>query len=222
MMWFPRYSHPTSPYRAPLWTWASFRWQLINFWRARNDHMPDGPSEEVKGIMNDWNLWSSPFRPELLDHCILHKNMEDVSGEVLEGSYLLIRGYCDVVYVLDDPDTGLDEWVPDHGFQGRRVYMDQRNNCKSDMYLEELPTLVASIDRSQLRKYLCFLIGRERRALDSKTIGLVLAEVPQTEGNITYKRVGILAFDQSRNSNDGEECEWDRQAKWEPKTIRFV
>ena len=72
----------------------------------------------------------------------------------------------------------------------------------------------------ELKKHTCILIGRERALKDSKTLGLVLAQVLQKEED-AFRRVGIVAFDQPQEESSGEFI-WERQSKWEFKTFRLV
>lgn len=96
--------------------------------------------------------------------------------------------------------------------------MDMRKKCKSVFaFGEELISLTAAVER---KKYTCILIGRERTLKYPKTLGLVLVQVPQKEED-TFRRVGIMAFDQPREARS-EESMWERQSKWEFKTFRLV
>jgi hypothetical protein len=151
MVWFPRYSQPVSAYRAPSWSWASFKGQLMDFWVSYEHYCPkDLDDTTVANIMKEWNLWASQFQPQLLDHHIIYKSM-DIPGEVLEGSYLVVSGYCRAIYVMDDPDTPFDEWegIFPNRFKGKSVYMDNmdmREGCKSVFaFEEELLTLDATV-----------------------------------------------------------------------------
>jgi hypothetical protein len=106
----------------------------------------------------------------------------DIRGKVKKGSYLVVRGCCRAIYVMDDPNTPFNEWegIFPHRFKGKSVYMDNmdmRKECKSVFaFEEELLSLDATVE---LKKHTCILIGRERALKDPKTLGLVLAQVPR-------------------------------------------
>ncbi|TVY88380.1 hypothetical protein LAWI1_G007704 [Lachnellula willkommii] len=225
MLWFPRWSQTVSEYRAPSWSWASFEGQLIDLWKAYEHYYPEDLDDmKVEAIKKDWDFWASQFHPRLLGHHILYKS-GDIPGEVLQGSFLVVSGCCRAIYIMDDPNETFNEWAAFSplGLRENVVFMDKkatRKKCKSVFAFEED---LSSLDPAvELKKYTCFLIGRERVPRGPKTLGLVLAQVSQME-EVTFERVGIVAFDQPRELDEDEDVwERERQEKWEMKTFRFI
>jgi hypothetical protein len=117
---------PLSAYRAPSWSWAFFKGQLMDFWVAYEQYHPEDLDDtKVATIRKGWDLWASQFHPQLLDHHTIYKSM-DIRGKVLKGSCVVVRGCCHAIYVMDDPNTPFNEWegIFPHRFKGKSVYMD--------------------------------------------------------------------------------------------------
>jgi hypothetical protein len=206
MAWFPRWPQvPQTEYRAPSWSWAATMWQLMWYKAWERDPTP----AEIKA----WATWNSRFAPQLLSHCILHANV-DPKGEVKEGSYIIVRGFCRGVHVREKPDSRFNEWeLVSTRRLGRKTHMDSRSghsNLSSDSisyFTEDLENQDETIDTAGLKSYNCLQIIREKGRDYPKILALILESVGGTEN--TFKRVGLLVFDDP--SKDSESLEWKAQ-----------
>ncbi|KAF2793930.1 HET-domain-containing protein [Melanomma pulvis-pyrius CBS 109.77] len=205
MAWYCRWSQLTPPvYRGPSWSWVWTHGQLM--WHARTWH-EDISAEEF----DEWKAWDARYGPRLISANMLLKG-SNPKGDVLDGSYLTIKGFCRDIYVLEQPHTEYNEWVfcsnddvPND--EGTKVHMDKREkNWESiSSFDEDLADLNEGITTAEVPKFLCVQIVRERKPEDwfPKTLGLILHRVEGVEEG--WRRVGLLAFD---GVAEGEEDAW--------------
>ncbi len=297
MAWYTRYSqHDVTGYRAPSWSWASTRGQLISrpgWWRPGLSSNPTGKlktgesweakfhpicpkqwlfrsddrdqewsrgltwstqyqlnSEDVslsypnklpsKGGSawkfleaeweEEWLKWAIQFYPALLGHNIIYESTNQ-GGHVLEGSYIVIRGACRAVYMVEGPSNGksvYNYWMDsaktytpkirkqlfdDHGPE-RKVYMDKRDNTENKVYFDgELEGMDDGF-KERMKEYLCLQIGKERLPVLPKVVSLVLEKV---EGvHEAWKRAGLMT------SDDPDPMDEIWQAKWETKILKLI
>jgi hypothetical protein len=206
MAWYPRWPQALrTEYRAPSWSWASTMWQLMWYKGWERDPTP--------AETNAWNMWNSRFAPRLLSHHIIHANV-DLKGEVMEGSHIIVRGFCREVYIKENPDSRFEEWefLRDWSRRlGRKVHMDSRGGKwnsswdSTSYFSEDLENLDEITDRADLKSYKCFQIVREKGRDYPKILALILESVGGSDN--TFRRAGLLIFD----DKDSDSIEWKAQ-----------
>ena len=209
LSWYTRYPQKAySSYRAPSWSWAATERQLMRF----DDLSRSDPSPVEE---EEWCSWFALFGPRLLTYQIIAKDSNNPKGEVQEGSYIVVNGYCRDIYVAEIPGTTFDEWrflrEEVESRRGMNVHMDMREqNRESKSYFAEDPANQdAEIGLATLNKYLCIQISREKKLNSPKTMALILEGGYRTEDG--FKRVGLLAFD-SPVANDPEVADWTNRS----------
>ncbi|KAF1843088.1 HET-domain-containing protein [Cucurbitaria berberidis CBS 394.84] len=216
MAWFMRFpqSVPKS-YKGPSWSWVWTQRQIV--W-----HDDTWCEDELfKSEANaDWKSWDEAFGPRLLEQKMIYKGV-DPKGEVLEGSHLVMTGYCRPIYVAEIPDTDSDDnfqavagSVKLQNERGSRVCMDvKRNNWNSvSSFIKDFSDAEAEIDAKSVKEYLCVQIVRElkRRDWNPKILALVLEEVDDANGQ-AFRRVGLLDLDADAS-----------EEQWEKRTLKLV
>lgn len=215
MAWFPRFPQiPTDIYLAPSWSSAWTRWQLV--WHDDTwDEDLDPDSEQIA----DWRAWNTACGPRLVEHNMVHKGL-DPKGEVLEGSSLTMTGYCRQIYVVEIPDTDADDNFEEvasrtgrENYLGSKVFMDYKTDNWNSMlsFEHDFADQDNEVQKDNVKEYLCVQIARERKKKDyhPKTLGLLLEPVAN-EGEITFKRAGLVALDELDSG------------QWAQKTLRLV
>ena len=210
MVWHVRYPQPQlDVYRAPSWSWAWTDHQLI--WHAY-PYKTDSSAEEIK----TWRRWNERWAPRLVSqHMVLET--PDPKGRVLEGSHLIISGFCRVVFIAEHPGTRYHEWKwvgweeeqEEVATAGIYAHMDRWENdhAFASSFKADLDKQYPEIDPSTVKRYLCVQCAQERRGVGkfSKTLALV---VEQTEdGAASFRRVGLVSFDFDEAEGDG----WERR-----------
>ncbi|KAF1934610.1 HET-domain-containing protein [Clathrospora elynae] len=215
MAWFPRWAQsPSSNYISPSWSWVWTQHQIVWHYDTWSEDKPRGPQEVA-----DWKVWDSAFGPQLLEHKMIYKGL-DPKGELLEGSYLVMSGYCRTVYVVEvpgsDADRNFQEVAGSTGIpneKGIRVCMDMRiDNCDSvSSFAQDFSDPEDAISFEHAKGYLCVQIARERKRRDwnPKVIALVLEKTADTTDHV-YKRVGLMNFDAVDED------------KWDHKTLKLL
>jgi hypothetical protein len=136
----------------------------------------------------------------------------DPKGDVLEGSYLMVKGHCRDVYVLEQPQTKYNEWgyllnLDAPSKAGTEVHMDIKDNrwASISSFSTDLADLNNGPTIEEVPKFLCVQIARERKPknFNPKTLALILERADGTEEG--FKRVGLLAFDGPVDDNEGWE-----------------
>ena len=202
MAWFPRWPQdPPEIYQSPSWSCVWTTHQIVWYgdtWRGKEDM----PSSEA---MSDWQLWNDSHGPRLVDHNMIHKNL-DPKGEVLQGSSLTMVGHCRPIYVAEVSDSDFD-----HNFQevvdatggankpGHRICMDEKPNfCDAVCsFAADFQGVDREYGRENVQEYLAVQIVRERkeRWQKPKIIALVLAKAKDSTEE-AFRRVGLTDFDE--------------------------
>jgi hypothetical protein len=214
MAWFARWPQaPPTPYRAPSWSWAATMGQII--WYKGFDNREPTLAEK-----SAWDVWNSKFGPQLICHQVLHKTV-DLKGEVLEGTHIVVRGFCRDVYIKEMKDSRFDEWEWIHDYSrrpGKKVHMDSRGGNRNhswdsiSYFNEDLEDLVDRIDTADLKRYTCIQIEREKARELPRILALILESIDGTENQ--FRRVGLLVFD---------DCTKDvASLEWMPQTLVLI
>lgn len=205
MVWHVRYAQSPSPttYRAPSWSWARTDGQLI--WHEYV-YTIDGPAESI----DVWKAWKTQRGPRLIRQHMLLKT-QDPKGEVLDGSYLVMSGFCRNFYIAPHPGTQYDEWRwTDEQTLEKGIYahMDVWDDdvAFGSSFDTDLSTQYPEIQPSTVVRYLCVQAAQERKkASDNpKILGLVLEQVEEGDA---FRRVGLLLFDFEVADHDA----WERR-----------
>lgn len=212
MGWHPWHSQrPPIKYRAPTWSWVWTTWHILSY----SETWAPTTSAEV---LHEWEDWEENWGPRLLaDRAILLASAHS-KGDVLEGTYITISGYCCTIWVEEQEGIAYDVWgfcgnMGTSNNYGSKVHMDWRENGWDDRVYFSHRELEAKSKRAEdMRRYLCVQILRERKHRDfnPKAIALILSE-DEIEGG-TFRRTGVLAFDFLGN-DDGI---------WSKKTLKLV
>jgi hypothetical protein len=209
MVWHMRYPQPRlEVYRAPSWSWAWTDFQLI--WHAY-PYKTDSSAEEIA----IWRRWNEKWAPRLVSqHMVLET--QDPKGRVLEGSHLIMSGFCRDIFIAEHPGTQYHEWMwvewedqPGEAAEaGMYAYMDRWENghAFASGFEADLDKRYPEIDASTIKQYLCVQCVQERRGLGTfcKTLALVLE---QAEGGTSFRRVGLVSFDFDEAEGDA----WERR-----------
>jgi hypothetical protein len=167
MVWHMRNSQPQlDSYRAPSWSWAWTDYQLI--WHAYPYKM-DNSAEEVAA----WRRWDEKWGPQLVSQ---HMRLEtqDPKGRVLEGSHLIMSGFCRDVFIAEHPGTQYYEWKwveweeeEEVVEKGMYAHMDRWENdhAFASSFEASLDKQYPEIDPSSIKRYLCVQLAQERRGL---------------------------------------------------------
>ncbi|KAF2109634.1 heterokaryon incompatibility protein-domain-containing protein [Lophiotrema nucula] len=222
MAWYCRQSQEWQPdyYRVPSWSWVDMYGQMI--WNMGTTSI--GKSAED---IAEWEKWDQDYGPRLIKHNTILRNL-DPKGAVLEGSYIVMSGFCREVYVVNLEDTDFDEdafeftdMYHSNGSRDAKICMDVRPDnidsmaSFSNKYRWGGHTYdIDPGDENLVTKHLCVQIAKERKPKKwlPKILALVLDPVNEDGAETTYRRVGLLAFDCSEL-----EC-----AGWEKRQLKII
>lgn len=208
MAWHVRYpQEPPGAYRSPSWSWVWTGNQLM--WHYATWHTNFTETE-----IEAWKAWNQNFGPRLDHDKIILKDI-DPKGEVKEGSYIIMTGFCRDLYVAEITNSEHDPWeFVDDGAPsawGAKVYMDRRrNNWDSFPMFDDDFSQWDDSGEATVSKYLCVQIARERKppGYNPKTLALILEEVKDGEKK-AFKRAGLFAFD------------FEEKDVWTKKTLKL-
>lgn len=207
MIWYEISSQKlSSTYRAPSWSWVSANRRIRWFEAVLRTDL-------TTQLVTEGRAWDVQFGPRLL-----YQHMElksaDPKGEVLEGSFMDMSGYCRYVYIAPESQEVYNPpfWSRED-LRGIVPYMDGRDydwtlslifeggSCNE--FLSVVPT--------NAQRYLCVQVAQERWANQEppKTVALILEAV---EGTDAFRRVGILKFHLQEQDH----------TKWTRRDLRLV
>ena len=208
MAWHLRWPQKlVASYRGPSWSWSRSKGQII--WQHEV-----GTVELLPGAWDEWKVWDAQWGPRLLpDRSILLQGSNSM-GNVLEGTYITMRGYTRYVSVKEKPNEPYDDWGhnwgPDKVQQmGAKAHLDW-GACNVGLDVK----FCTDEERKQTETkgmYLCVLITMEKKPkhTNPKAAALLLEEEKKYEA---YRRIGIISFD--LRDEDAE--------KWEKQTLKLV
>jgi hypothetical protein len=129
MAWWGAADCSAKDKRVPSWTGIGAHWLI----RWAVDHGKDND-------VTYWETWDRKFGPRLVDNKMIYPSEKpDPKGRVLEGSHLIMTGFCRTVFVAERPETSFenapfeDKRDTEQSHQpGLLVAMDSRcNDCAS-------------------------------------------------------------------------------------------
>ncbi|KAH8719524.1 hypothetical protein GQ44DRAFT_712203 [Phaeosphaeriaceae sp. PMI808] len=205
MYWHVRYPQAVwnTHYRAPSWSWAWTYHQLM--WRPHVLRL-----DITVELVDAWRAWDLKWGPRLLEHHMILKTA-DPKGEVLEGSYLVMTGFCRYVRIVPDCDIQYDPWYwADDEVHEKGVYAFMDQWVDSTGFVSSFTAngheVYPGAEPTSDMCYLCVQVAQEKRLAIGvpKTLALVLENV---EGSEAFRRVGLLAFDFEEADHGG----WTRR-----------
>ena len=188
-------------YRAPSWSWAAYDGHI---------HLPADPPDLQEQEDEKWKIWHKDYSPRLIEHHVALKNPAHPYMEVLEGSYLVIEGYCR--YVLPStPETRkasgeiAETFVMCDTSYGYRAFLSFRRS-KTKSFPED------SAEGNDMR-HLCVQLNAYDDGYGNMVVDLLILE-PTDRGETSWRRVGYSAIKGSSRGwafgkKDLDDIGWD-------------
>jgi hypothetical protein len=198
--------NPTKLYRAPSWSWVSCEGPI---------HMPSDIPDLQQVDSEMWQDWQKQYKPILLEHHVILKDPNRSYMEVVEGSYVILQGYCR--FILPLPEGA----KPAFEFAEARVLSDEQHGYPCFIpFRHSTKPLGMEKEGDKKPKHLCLQLNGYDDGYDSLVVdALVLEAVNEDED--CWRRIGFMAV-KSSTRNWTLNIETLNDIGWDQRILKLV